>query len=205
MEISCNFNLDILPLDYSSVRPKDNTLVANKGKIEKGIIKDTIKTLPDNDTVLKYFEISNIQVTNGSSGSPVVNKNGEVIGIVAAKGFINNELISYAIPVSDVKKVIESIKNGVPYRHEILGIEAEGLPENSDNFPGVIVNKVYDHKIAYSLLKIGDIIKSFDGYTIADIHDLKYALFMADKNQNHNLEIVRNTQYMNLSFKLKQN
>lgn len=204
LDLPSNVKLDVLPLCNSDIQINDITFVANKGKIEKGFVKNILKTVPGyNEYVLKYFEIENIQVENGSSGSPVLNIKGEVIGIVSAKAIVDKKLIAYAIPISDTKELIDTIKEGFPYHHNILGIEVEEIPNNNNNFPGLFINEVYENKIAYNFLHVGDVIKRFDGQEITNSNDLAYILFKAISSQEHNLEIIRGgTQYLSLSFKL---
>lgn len=50
-------------------------------------------------------QISSVPLYNGSSGSPVLNMNGEVVGIVFA-GRVNKDHISYIVPVSEVLRFI---------------------------------------------------------------------------------------------------
>lgn len=203
LEISTNINLNILPLSNENVQVNDIVYVANKGRIEKGKIKGTMKTLPGyNESILKYFQITNILVENGSSGSPVLNENGEVVSIVSAKIKINDELITYAIPIVDAKVVIDSIKKNINYHHNILGIETEELlNKNNNNFPSIIVTKIYDNTPAQKILKKGDVIKSFNRKEILFLDDLEYEVFKAINDQEHSIKILRDGKKLCFLFK----
>lgn len=204
LELSKTIILDALPLSNSDIQKQDITFVANRGNIEKGLIKDISKTIDGyNESIFRYFELKNIKVENGSSGSPVFNKKGEVVGIVSAKAFIDNELLGYAIPISDAMGVINSLTKGIPYHHNILGIEAVEITNTNQYFPGLIVTKVHDKKLDNEI-KVNDIIKRFDGNAITNINDLGYELFKAINSQKHNILIIRDNEYIKILIKLNK-
>lgn len=76
------------------------------GTFSKGIISSINRKIKvDNNTYDTIQVDTNISL--GNSGSPLINKNGEVIGIV----FVTEEDIngiSFAIPINEVMKVIEN-------------------------------------------------------------------------------------------------
>lgn len=82
------------------------------------------------------YSISNIIQTDaainpGNSGGPLINANGEVIGVnsqIATGGSGNGSVgIGFAIPSNTVKDVVEQLKQSGEVRHAFLGISGIGL------------------------------------------------------------------------------
>lgn len=76
------------------------------GTFSKGIISSINRKITVNNNTYNTIQVDT-NISLGNSGSPLINKNGEVIGIV----FVTEEDIngiSFAIPINEVMKVIEN-------------------------------------------------------------------------------------------------
>ncbi|HEY1133750.1 MAG TPA: trypsin-like peptidase domain-containing protein, partial [Nocardioides sp.] len=106
-------------------------------------------------------------VNSGNSGGPLVNLRGEVIGINGAielaqsesgydAGFIG---ISYAIPIDDVRHVVDQLREGDEPEHASLGAIAEtAVVENIVDGAAVLVELAPDGAAAEAGLAEGDMI-----------------------------------------------
>jgi serine protease Do len=151
-------------------------------------------------------------INPGNSGGPLVNLDGEVIGIntaiISDSGFY--EGIGFAIPSNLAKWVTpQLIKNGVVQRAylgvrigEINGALADrlGVAPNS----GVIVSKVLANSPAAAAgLKALDIIISFEGKRVVSPQQLQEVVERSPKGSTQQVEILRNGKNMKLQVEVK--
>ncbi|GJD11340.1 Putative protease Do-like 14 [Galdieria sulphuraria] len=112
----------------------------------------------------------------GNSGGPLVNLDGEVVGINTMKA-LRSDGISFALPIDLVKEVVEQLKLHGFVKRPYLGIKLltlsprvlEELKERDPHFPngvnyGVLVPQVLPGSPAdRGGLRAGDVIVEFDG------------------------------------------
>jgi len=112
----------------------------------------------------------------GNSGGPLVNLDGEVVGINTMKA-LRSDGISFALPIDLVKDVVEQLKTHGFVKRPYLGIKLltlsprvlEELKERDPHFPsdvsyGVLVPQVLPGSPAdRGGLRAGDVIIEFDG------------------------------------------
>jgi len=129
-------------------------------------------------------------ITQGNSGGPLVNVDGEVIGINTMKAAAADG-ISFAVPINYVKEVVEQLIKHGKVRRPFLGCKlltlhnvlAKELQRGSWNFPknidwteknademGVLVHEILlDSPVARGGLKPGDIIVRVDQRKITNV------------------------------------
>lgn len=118
---------------------------------------------------------TNAAINPGNSGGPLLNANGEVIGINSVKyASTDVEGIGYAIPISDAMVVIEKLIQGQQVETAqtgYLGIQGKDI----DN--GVYVYKVYNGSAAEKAgIRPGDIIVGLEEQSITTMSQLKELL-----------------------------
>ncbi len=184
------------PLSLSTERPvvgQQVLAIGNpyglEGTATQGIVSGVNRTLDMPD---RSFSFSNVVQTDaavnpGNSGGPLVNLDGEVIGVINAGGANN---IGFAISAAMTARVAPALIERGEYEHPYMGIgletvdrhiaEANGLPEMT----GVIVTAVVDGEAADGVLEAagtstddrvpvgGDVIFAIDGEPIPDRHVL---------------------------------
>lgn len=135
-------------------------------------------------------------INNGNSGGPLINMNGEVIGINTAK--VNDarvEGMGYSIASNDVEEIIEEIMNSDP--SPFLGIagynitdeiaKAYGLPSI-----GVFVKEVVENSPAHKGgIKVNDIITSINGETVYDFNSLSEILKKIQVGKTIEVKVMR--------------
>jgi len=125
-------------------------------------------------------------INPGNSGGPLLNKYGEVVGIVSAKYSSDNssesvEGLGFAIPINDVASMIKDIMtNGYVTNKAYLGITAgtmnEQMASQTKLTQGVYVYSVESGSAAEKAgLKVGDVITKIDETTISSMDDLSAA------------------------------
>ncbi|MED5540878.1 MAG: trypsin-like serine protease, partial [Actinomycetota bacterium] len=126
-------------------------------------------------------------INPGNSGGPLVNENGEVIGVNTAIAG-NAEGIGFAISIDHARPVIETLQTGEVPKRPLLGVNIMGvemLDETSrrqyDIYEGVdtgvvIVALVEDGAAHAAGLRIGEVVMKFDGVEIETVDDLVEAV-----------------------------
>lgn len=191
-----------------------------------GIVSQIGRLLPNRDA---GYSIPNVIQTDaainpGNSGGPMLNLQGQVIGINTAIQSNTGEFsgIGFAVPSNTIKKIVPSLIAKGSFEHPWLGVAGTsvtpdiakqlGLPKN---YKGVFVTSIVkDSPAAKSGLqeatfnadrqiKGGDVIVALDGNSVRDIDDL--IIYLAD-NKNVGDQVVlsvdRNGQLIELSATL---
>ncbi len=140
----------------------------------------------------------------GNSGGPLLNTDGEVIGINTAifsqsGGSVG---IGFAIPINMVKDLLPQLKKGRVIRGWIGVIIQKVTPELKDklNLPdekGALVSDVVSRGPAdESGIKRGDVIVSFDDKPIRESRELPYIVASISVGKTVPVEVIRNREKM---------
>ena len=169
-------NLATLKLgDSNNVNPGDDVIVIGNilGKNFNSTVTRGIICGINNNITLSNGQSVNLLQTDaltgeGSSGSCVLNSQGDIIGMITSSISSNIEGISFAIPSNDIMKIAESlITTGDAPQQLIIGITG------SDSDHGVIVDSVIDDSPASkSDIKIGDLILKVDNTPVKSIAEI---------------------------------
>lgn len=126
-------------------------------------------------------------INPGNSGGPLINIDGELIGINAA--IVNQaQGIGFAIPVDKVRKTLVSLFNFRELNRIWFGAQVE---EQGDGSKGIIVTSVETDSPAYKAqIKVGDYITKIDSKVILDILD--FEKYILKKNAGDKLYIYIN-------------
>ena len=142
-----------------------------------GIISATARSIHLDGRVNNFIQ-TDAAINPGNSGGPLLNMEGEVIGITTAKNIyagydeygnsISAEGLGFAIPINEAMEVVcQLIENGRIIRPgmgvQVIGVDAEsaeyyGIPE------GILIYSVTRNGSAHKAgLKVDDIIVEYDG------------------------------------------
>lgn len=154
-------------------------------------------------------------INSGNSGGPLFNMRGEVVGITTAKysGTSNSgvsiEGIGFAIPVDDVKDIIDDLIEFGYVRTAYLGVNIYNVnPDTSRmyNIPmGCLVDSVTPGMCAAEAgVKSSDIITALGGYPVESITDLTRALRRFEPGETTTITIYRAGQTLALSITLDE-
>ncbi|MEE4352934.1 MAG: DegQ family serine endoprotease [Desulfatiglans sp.] len=149
-------------------------------------------------------------INPGNSGGPLLNTAGEVIGINTAifsqsGGSVG---IGFAIPVNMAKDLLPQLKEGKVVRGW-LGVMIQKItPELMEKLGlkddrGALVADVSEEGPADKAgIERGDVIVSFGGKEIREMHDLPYAVASTPVGKKVNVEIIRNGKKKSLKAKV---
>lgn len=194
-----------------------------KGTVTEGIISGLNRNVPidfdkDNkyDMLMKAFQID-ASVNPGNSGGAVVNREGKLIGVVAAKiSMPNVENMSFAIPVNEVQKIVKGLETKGKIDYPVVGVkmkniaslnsferQAVKLPGKVKN--GVVVDQVDNNGLAdQSGLKKGDVITELDGKLLEDDLRFRQIIFShKDDLKSITAKIYRDGKEKEINIKLK--
>ena len=140
-------------------------------------------------------------INPGNSGGPLVNLNGEVVGINTAIASRTGgyQGIGFAIPVNLAKWVTPQLIEQGTVARAYLGVIIENItPERAEELEvrpnsGVIVKVVGEDTPAEKAgIRKDDLILSYDGHGIQNVSDLQERVERSRAGSRHELRIVRN-------------
>ena len=155
--------------------------------VTTGIVSALNRQLQLAGNRLTHLIQTDAAINPGNSGGPLVNANGEVIGVNTAIAG-NAEGIGFAISIDHARPVIETLQTGEVPKRPLLGvniIDVGMLDETSrgqyDIYEGVetgvvIVALVEDGAAHVAGLRIGEVVMKFDGVEIETVDDLVEAV-----------------------------
>ena len=163
--------------------------------VTAGIISQTRRETPYASVFQKFIQ-TDAAINRGNSGGPLVNMNGEAIGvnsqIATSTGDYNG--IGFALPSNEANYVYRQILQSGRVRRGYLGVLLDSVKKEFAKVyglteaKGAIVTDVRDRSSAAATagLQTGDIIIEYDGTQVANAQDLieKVAATQPDKEVN---------------------
>ena len=153
---------------------------------------------------------TNAAINPGNSGGPLVNMNGDVVGInsskIAATGY---EGLGFAININDAQPIISSLKNyGYVKDRAILGITYQVIDEMTASFyrlpSGIIIQSVTSRNAADAGLKKGDVITQVAGQAIIEGTELLTAIKSRKPGDTLTLTIFRDGKTQDVNVVLSE-
>ena len=180
--------------------------------ITSGIISGLNRTVKitenDKESYMEDLIQTDATINPGNSGGPLINSNGEVIGINSVK-IDEAEGIGFAIPINIIKPIVESFVNNGNFEEAYLGIFAYDknvipyLNSGVEFDNGIYVAQIsYDGPCKNSNLKIGDIITKIDGTEINKMSELRSYIYTKKPKDEVILTINRNKKEQEITITL---
>jgi len=154
------------------------------------------------------FIQTDASINPGNSGGPLVNIDGEVVGInTLIRGM--NRGIGFAIPINLAREVSDQLIKDGKFSRTWLGIGIESLSESkeyrnlvSSVKHGVVVRSIVrDGPVANSDLQPADIITAVDGKEVATAQDLKGEIRTKSAGKPVTLDVVRDDKRIKVKVK----
>lgn len=182
--------------------------------VTSGIISGlnrTIKIEEDNKT--SYMEDliqTDATINPGNSGGPLINVNGEVIGINTVK-ITTAEGIGFAVPINCVKNIVEKFIKEGKFEEASIGIFAYDknivsyITPNIEFQNGIYVEQISEDSPAKKTeLKVGDIITKIDGNDLINMCDLREYIYTKKPGDEVILDVLRNRKNLTIKIKLSK-
>lgn len=169
--------------------------------VTKGVISGLSRTLKVEDktstVVMENLIQTDASINTGNSGGPLINKNGEVIGVNTVK-ITSAEGIGFAVPIDIIKPILYKLEKNGSFTEGYLGIfayDSEIVPylnKAIETNSGIYVASVNHGGSAYSAgVKVGDIILSVDGFEINKMTELREKIYEREPGDIIKLKIMR--------------
>jgi serine protease Do len=165
------------------------------------------RIIPDPSMDQDFIQ-TDASINPGNSGGPLVNLDGEIIGInTLIRGLHTG--IGFAIPSNLAKEVADKLIADGKFTRAWLGIEIRGLREDKEYRDmvkgvedGVVVRGIVrDGPAAKSDLKLGDVITTVDGHPVATAQELRHEIRSREIGSSVALNVVRNGE--NVKIKVR--
>lgn len=181
---------------------------AYENTVTVGVISALDREINLTDQKLNLIQ-TDAAINPGNSGGALVGPTGEVIGINTIK-LVDSQIegMGFAIPINDVKPIVDELMQNGSIDRPVLGIVGENLTEELGNYydipVGIMIVQVQPgSSAAIAGMQQGDIIIEFDGTRIATMEELKALLLEKQVGDQVSLKIVRGSEKVNLDVKLR--
>ena len=156
------------------------------------------------------FIQTNAAINPGNSGGPLINLQGEIIGIntaiISRSG--GSQGIGFAIPSNSVKSALESLLKQGRIIRGYLGIQTRNpiqSGKSDDDGDGVLVEDVIANSpAADAQIQPGDVIKKFDGREVRSFGELRSLVSQTEVNKKIDLEIERNGKPLKVTTEIRE-
>jgi Do/DeqQ family serine protease len=166
--------------------------------VTTGVISATNRSFRVNDTVYHDFIQTDASINPGNSGGPLLNINGELIGINTAI-YAKAQGIGFAIPINKAKRIVSDLIKYGEVVHAWIGITVQKIDERLSQYLnlsgniGVLVKKVENNSPAYKAgIGNGDIILSIGTTKIYSEKDYQTIMRDFSEGETIDIKILRN-------------
>lgn len=179
--------------------------------VAAGIISYMGRSIPTGGANYVSYIQTDVAINPGHSGGPLLNLEGEVVGI-NSQIFTNSGGsigLSFAIPVDVARNVIAQLRDTGTVQRGYLGVGYEDVSPSlaeAFNLPlphGALVNRVVPGSPAAEAgIRTGDVVTSVDGQPVRTGPDLPYLVGLVLPGTEVNLGLVRSGEPLELSLVL---
>jgi serine protease Do len=168
--------------------------------VTAGIISQTKRETPSTSPFQKFIQ-TDAAINRGNSGGPLVNMDGEVIGInsqiATSTGDYNG--VGFALPSTEAASVYQQIVKNGKVRRGFLGVGLDSVKAEYAKVyglrdaKGAILTEVRESRggAAAAGMQVGDVIVEFDGKPVENAQDLIAKVAAASPEQMVNVAYLR--------------
>lgn len=179
-----------------------------RGSVTKGTLSGknrmvTVSVNSTSDWIMNVLQVD-AAINPGNSGGPLLNANGEVIGINSLK-LVEDKIegMGFAIPIEYAMKYVEKLEKGQELERPFIGVTMlnvsdsyrvyqYGLRIDPEIEEGVVITSVSTGSGAEKAgLKKGDVIISIDGKEVSNAAYMKYLLYQHEVGDTIEMTYIR--------------
>ena len=207
VKINFNQKLAVAPRGTSSDLMAGETVIAignAYGYVHTcttGVISALHRDIPVNETQ-DYRDLIQISagINPGNSGGPLLNINGDMIGINVAVR-VGAQQIAFAIPIDQVIDIVTSMIDQYNENRIATGMRIDGGPRDGDG--ATITHVAASSPAATQGLKPGDRVVRIDSIPVDDPLDAGLALLEVRSGAQVNVQVQRNQQQLTVALRPK--
>jgi S1-C subfamily serine protease len=160
-----------------------------------GVISHTgrVDIVPQGHDPFPEFIQTDAPINPGSSGGPLVNLHGEVVGIATAINVIGQG-IGFAVPINMAKGILQQLRDHGRVVRSWMGVSVRDLGRTALEAGlrlVVVTGVVAGSPGAVSGLRVGDVITGFDGRRVASAARLRWYVSTAGVGRSVSLTVRR--------------
>ncbi len=190
------------------------------GTVTKGILSGKDRTVsvnvPNGNFMMDVLQ-TDAAINPGNSGGPLVNINGEVIGVNSLK-LVKDEIegMGFAIPIEIVMSAVTRLEKGEEIKRPLLGIEisdaketyalySHGLQYDEAFENGIaIINVSKDSPADKAGIKRGDVLLEVDKTKITDVGHFRFLIYKYNIGEIMTLKYYRDGEIKETQVKLTE-
>ena len=151
--------------------------------VTTGVVSAIDRSVRAEDRIYRHFIQTDASINPGNSGGPLLNIDGDVIGINTAI-YQKAQGIGFAIPITKARRIVKELLRAGEVRPPWLGLDLQDwTPELKHHFElpagsgGVLVSDIYrDSPADRAGVKRGDVLLEVEGIAVPTLSDYQDAL-----------------------------
>src|SRR6056297_979026 len=179
--------------------------------VTSGIVSGLDRTLRLENSEIEPLIQTDASINPGNSGGPLLNAQGQIVGINTAK-MVSAEGLGFSIPINEAKPILNKVVSGENIEEVYIGITGVDLEtyeerlnvDLSPEYGVVIVEVVKDSPAEEAGIKAGDIIQNIDGYRIENMNNIIRKLYEYNKGDTVEIEIIRDSEEIDIELEFEE-
>lgn len=188
------------------------------GTVTDGIISALEREIKLDNSTMNLIQ-TNAAINPGNSGGGLFNANGELIGIVVAKSSgVDVEGLGFAIPINDVKDVINDLlEHGYATNRAFLGVQLTDTSYNNSNsfsfysmffnqmnYGALVTDVVADSPAEKAGIQKNDIIVSVNNEVVSQASDVTSKISDFEVGDKITIGLIRDNKTLNVDVTLAE-
>lgn len=196
--------------DSDKLRVGDEVIAAGaplglRSTVTQGIVSALHRPVPlsgdgsDTDTVIDGVQ-TDASINHGNSGGPLIDMSGNVIGINTAGKSLSDSAsgLGFAIPVNEVKDVVQTLIKDGKIAHPTLGLTARSV-SNSNASGAQVANVKAGGPAERAGVLENDVVVKVGDRSVADADEFVVAVRQLKVGQDAPIEVVRDGRHVTLT------
>jgi serine protease Do len=177
--------------------------------VTTGVVSAKGRSIGISDASFENFIQTDAAINFGNSGGPLINLQGQVVGIATAINW-GAENIGFAVPVSTLKEVLPQLRDKGRVSRGYLGLGVRNLDYTQaqawglTNTEGALVQQVENGPAKDAGVQHGDVILAVDGHKVKQTRDLINYVSNKGPNATVTLDVWRDGKTIQKQVKLRE-